>query len=143
MNRRSRVLAGAGIIFLTAAIPGFTASGSELSWGEQKLLETFSALEAGTMAPPEARDFCRRYLNAMPYAKVEPLRQIAAGLFEVHHSIASETLCAALVESSLAGEVTTTQIERIAEDGDEREQVYELGRVLRFVYFANKRNATL
>ncbi len=138
MKRQLRILA---VVVTGCLLPSAAAIAEDLSWGEQKLLETFSALEAGTMEAEEARDYCRRYLNAMPFAKVEPLRQIASGLFQVHDSFATETLCAALVESNLAGKVTVAHIRAVANSDNEEIFAYEFGRVMRVVYFAHHSKA--
>jgi hypothetical protein len=143
VSRELRALKAAiAVVSLAVFLPSLAADGAELSWGEQKLLETFAALEAGTLEPTEATEQCRRNLNAMPDAEAEPLRKVATGLLQVPPSRAPEALCAALVESTLAGEVTAEGIEAAASSDDERIQAFEFGRILRSVYFAHHLTAS-
>jgi len=132
LAQRSTLLTGLAGALLCAA----PATGAELSWGEQKLLETFEALESGSMDPPEAREHCRRYLNVLPHAFIDPMRELASGLLDVHRSFTSDTVCTAMVDLNLSGRLPTQQLRAAAEAEDEEVQALEVGRILRAVYFA-------
>lgn len=139
MKRRAPALTGVAAIFLAMFLPSLAAGSEELSWGEQKLLETFTALEDGTMEPAEAEEYCGRYLNAMPHAFIDPMRDLAAGLLNVYWTRSTDRTCAAMVDLNLSGQLSTEELRAAAETDDEVRQAREVGRILRAVYLADRR----